>query len=363
MTSALPLTTRAKLAGSERERMNVNSPRLTPGKLPDFGDTAPSDLIIQVNAVEEKDRKNRILEESCDGKNYRSKQSYDCEELTPQSVSQSRTACVSCFSCFFTSTADVTTHVDESDQEDNTSEPSSTSTAGEIGKKIKNLTLAMPPDEGTEDSLIGLSVSSTSEYLLPPITETDEGRKCLILDLDETLVHSSFQPMACTFALPLDIKGTQYKVYVRVRPFVEEFLRECAKHFELVIFTASMSDYANPVIDTIDKEGVIKYRLFRESCIQHERKFYIKDLSRLGRDLKNCIIIDNSSLSYMFNPRNAIGCKTWLGDKKDSELRDLIPVLESLRRINDVREVLNGNAQNSGWLISAFGRSKKRDNP
>ena len=54
-----------------------------------------------------------------------------------------------------------------------------------------------------------------------------DGLKTLVLDLDETLVHSSlkFQPDAdLVFQLSVPDAGLQ-TVYVKIRPFVEEFLR------------------------------------------------------------------------------------------------------------------------------------------
>lgn len=64
--------------------------------------------------------------------------------------------------------------------------------------------------------------------------------------------------------------------------------------------------YADPVADLLDQWGVFTARLFRESCVFH-RGNYVKDLSRLGRELRNVIIVDNSPASYIFHPENAVG--------------------------------------------------------
>lgn len=63
--------------------------------------------------------------------------------------------------------------------------------------------------------------------------------------------------------------------------------------------------YADPVSDLLDKRGVFRSRLFRESCVFY-RGNYVKDLSRLGRDLNKVIIVDNSPASYIFHPDNAV---------------------------------------------------------
>lgn len=62
--------------------------------------------------------------------------------------------------------------------------------------------------------------------LLPEVTEEDQGRICVVIDLDETLVHSSFKPINnADFIVPVEIEGTTHQVYVLKRPYVDEFLR------------------------------------------------------------------------------------------------------------------------------------------
>lgn len=91
------------------------------------------------------------------------------------------------------------------------------------------------------------------------------------------------------------------------------------KLFECVLFTASLAKYADPVADLLDKSKVFKARLFREACVYY-RGNYVKDLSRLGRDLNKVIIIDNSPASYIFHPDNAVACYSWFDDPNDTQL-------------------------------------------
>lgn len=67
--------------------------------------------------------------------------------------------------------------------------------------------------------------------------------------------------------------------------------------------------YADPVTDLLDQCGVFRTRLFRESCVFHQG-CYVKDLSRLGRDLHKTLILDNSPASYIFHPHNAVSQHT-----------------------------------------------------
>ena len=68
---------------------------------------------------------------------------------------------------------------------------------------------------------------------------------------------------------------------------------------------------------------------------------YVKDLSRLGRHLKDIIILDNSPISYYLNPENAVPIKSWFDDLEDRELLELIPVFEHLAKVEDVMPYLN----------------------
>lgn len=167
-----------------------------------------------------------------------------------------------------------------------------------------------------------------------------------MLDLDETLVHSSFKPPSgkeppADIVLPVDIEGRVCNVYVLVRPGCQKFLTEMAKHYEVVIFTASLSKYADPLMDILDPKGYAPQRLFREHCTFHEQSgVFVKDMARLGRPLSDVLIIDNSPLSFAFQPENGMPILSWYDDPLDTKLIELIPVLKLLAEVPDVRPVL-----------------------
>lgn len=143
------------------------------------------------------------------------------------------------------------------------------------------------------------------KHLLPQVRQSDLHKKCMVIDLDETLVHSSFKPIAnADFIVPVEIDGTVHQVYVLKRPHVDVFLQKMGELYECVLFTASLATYADPVADLLDKWNVFRARLFRESCVYH-RGNYVKDLNKLGRDLQKIVIVDNSPASYIFHPDNA----------------------------------------------------------
>lgn len=97
--------------------------------------------------------------------------------------------------------------------------------------------------------------------------------------------------------------------------------------------------------------GFIKNRLYREHCLQFEG-IYIKDLSRLGRDLDQVLIIDNSPTSYMMQPQNALGCRSWFKDPHDKELSERI--LPMLLTLNESSTVSGWRSQNMVSIDSPY---------
>ena len=70
-----------------------------------------------------------------------------------------------------------------------------------------------------------------------------------------------------------------------------------AELYEVVVFTAAMQDYADWVLDSIDPQKMIQYRLYRQHATP-TNMVYIKDLSKLGRPLHKTIIVDNVAENF-----------------------------------------------------------------
>ena len=186
-----------------------------------------------------------------------------------------------------------------------------------------------------------------SDYLLPPKKLEYMNKKTLILDLDETLVHSTTSSLEKSdIILDIDFEGILYNIYVLIRPGAENFIKQLSNFFELVIFTASLSKYASPLLDKLDKDKNIKYRLYREHCT-FLNGIYIKELKRLNRDLKDVIIVDNSPLAYAFNMENGLPIKSWYEDKNDNEFEVIFPLLMFLSKVDDVREYIKLFVENN----------------
>ena len=185
------------------------------------------------------------------------------------------------------------------------------------------------------------------EKFLPP--KKTKFHKTLVIDLDETLIHSYFDtpsPRKADISYDIIIENKKMHVNSLVRPGAIEFLEKVTLFYEVVIFTASLSQYANPLLDYIDKSKKCSFRLYREHCCSYNNGFtncFTKDLKKLDRDMKNLIIIDNNPRSYILNKENGLPIKTWVDDINDNELIKLIPYLEFLGNelITDVRPILS----------------------
>jgi len=207
-----------------------------------------------------------------------------------------------------------------------------------FGVPAQQNSLALHADENGQ-----YSPKLQGKYLLSAVRHQDMHKKCMVIDLDETLVHSSFKPISnADFIVHVEMDGTIHQVYVLKRPYVDEFLKKMGEMYECVLFTASLAKYADPVADLLDRWGVFRARLFRESCVFH-RGNYVKDLGRLGRELHKVVIVDNSPASYIFHPDNAVPVASWFDDMSDTELLDLIPFFESLSKVDNVYRVLRNS--------------------
>ncbi|CAH8463739.1 unnamed protein product [Schistosoma turkestanicum] len=212
---------------------------------------------------------------------------------------------------------------------------------GEKSSEVdQSLVFSPPPNQ------VLLETGSPGEKkaaLLGPRSETDKSKKCFVIDLDETLVHSSFKVIEhADFKVGVEIDGVTHRVYVLKRPHVDLFLSTMADLYECVLFTASLAKYADPVADFIDKWHAFRFRLFRESCVYH-RGNYVKDLSHLGRPINQVVILDNSPASYMFHASHAVQISSWFDDANDRALLDLIPYFEKLATQPDVVDFLKNN--------------------
>lgn len=146
-------------------------------------------------------------------------------------------------------------------------------------------------------------------------SSTHGPKKTLIIDLDETLIHSMAKGGRMSTGHMVEVRlsstvsghgvslGPQVPIlyYVHERPYCHEFLRKVCKWYNLIIFTASVQEYADPVIDWLERErAYFSGRYYRQHCT-YRNGAYIKDLSHVEPDLSKVMILDNSPMSYIFH--------------------------------------------------------------
>lgn len=202
----------------------------------------------------------------------------------------------------------------------------------------------------------------SSEILIGPQLTDDLNKKTLVLDLDETLVHSSFNPLPShDFFIPVDLDGQIKDVFVQKRPWLDQFLNRVCQKFEVVVFTASVSKYADPLLDQLESAKSVRWRLFRDACNTRNGN-YVKDLSRLGRDLARTIIVDNSPSSYALQPGNAVPITGFLGDQTDRGLLEIWSILEDLSEAVDVRDSIKRSLGESPAILAAAAAAENTSN-
>jgi import inner membrane translocase subunit TIM50 len=152
------------------------------------------------------------------------------------------------------------------------------------------------------------------DKLLPdPLPEPYRRPYTLVINLDDTLIHSSWDK---------DHGWRHGK-----RPGVDYFLAYLSQFYEIVIFTSQSFANALPILDKLDPYQYAMYRLYREAT-RYENGQYIKDLSHLNRDLSKVIIMDSNPTAFSKQPENGIALKPWQGQANDNGLMDYIPFLE-----------------------------------
>jgi Dullard-like phosphatase family protein len=164
-------------------------------------------------------------------------------------------------------------------------------------------------------------------------------KKTLLLDLDETLIHSEYKRT--------DANAHFFDLHFR--PGLKQFLKWASEHFELVCFTASSKSYADTIIDKIDPNGeYFSFRLYRKSCLYLAPEIYIKDLRIIeNRAIENMILIDNQIFSFANQLDNDILLSSFFTDQNDQVLRELQQYLKEffLFTYEDIR-MINGKFYN-----------------
>ena len=150
----------------------------------------------------------------------------------------------------------------------------------------------------------------------PPFIKTKNKKNyTLVLDLDETLINIEFK----------DINSN--KCILHLRPGLFGFLSIVKPFYELITFTSASKEYAQPIINEIESRNkYFDYTFFREHSVISGNDF-VKDISRIGRDMKRIIIVDNMEQNFRLNKKNGIKIKPFYGEQNDKILHELSKIL------------------------------------
>ncbi|PWN26560.1 NIF-domain-containing protein [Jaminaea rosea] len=187
------------------------------------------------------------------------------------------------------------------------------------------------------------------EKLLPdPLPDPYQRPYTLVVDLDDLLVHSHWT--------------REHGWRTAKRPGLDYFLGYLSQFWEIVLYTSQPFYAVGPIIEKLDPDRrFIAYMLFRESCRTLPNGQIVKDLSALNRDLSKVLVLDTDKSKYALHPENGVELKKWQGDRKDTELLDVLSFLEAIAIYNiaDVRPVLKN--YEGQYLPEEFARKQRED--
>lgn len=192
--------------------------------------------------------------------------------------------------------------------------------------------------------LRSLNLTNTLDENNIILPDSDLNKKTLILDLDETLIHSDFDSNYPTHdhVVSFTYEDQEVMVPIILRPGLMHFLENIAEVFEVFVFTASKREYADAILDFLDPENrIFKRRFYREHCINIRNRIFVKDLRVfVNRKLENIILVDNSLYSFSNQLSNGILINSFYNDKEDRELFNLFNYLQQyIRPASDSRAV------------------------
>jgi len=194
-------------------------------------------------------------------------------------------------------------------------------------------------------------------------TKSARDRLTVVLDMDETLIHSVFMQDVDADANDdetyrhsemrqkanvdkgtesFDISLDEGRVTVILRPGVQDFLNEAAKLYNIYIFTAATQDYADLVLNHLDpQDEIFVDRFYRPECTRTRQNYFIKDLTKISDDLSRVVLVDNNPICFAPQPKNGIWVPSFYDDPSDDVLMRTLPTfLRELDSTKDVREVL-----------------------
>jgi len=180
----------------------------------------------------------------------------------------------------------------------------------------------------------------------------------IILDIDETLIHSewllndSLEENQYDFKFQLGDTDLDFSFFTLKRPYLNEFLDYVFSNFDVAIWTAASHDYATEILKKINIPlKNLKFFYSKNSCTlkldYDTNKYYgVKNLSKISKkfDLNKVLIIDDIQKTAVNNYGNLIKIKPFENNLNDTELLKLISYLELIKNEPNYRRI-----EKRGW--------------
>ena len=160
--------------------------------------------------------------------------------------------------------------------------------------------------------------------------------RLLILDLDETLIHTTREWIGYSPDFTCEGHG-----FIFIRPGFSEFIAEIRSYFDVAVWTAGTKDYLECVTSNLFRNVNLSFAWCRDHCVvdtySNGDPLFLKELNKIerkGYNLRNVLAIDDRPEALKNYPDNLISIKPFYGDREDSELAELANYLKQKVKSN-----------------------------
>lgn len=176
----------------------------------------------------------------------------------------------------------------------------------EIGRE-ENMVAALH----TSDQILQTSGAAIAAQEVKNRRLERERKLILILDLDQTIIHTSVSERPSDFRF--SIGGCDF--YVKYRPFLRSFLRKVSKLYEIHIYTMGAREYAEMICGAIDPSRAC----FGDRIVSRCENFneLTKSIGRISSISNNVVILDDRADVWNFSPNLVLVRPFWYYDRTD----------------------------------------------
>lgn len=220
--------------------------------------------------------------------------------------------------------------------------------------KNKYISIYRINEQNKNNNKFNVSKSIDDNYfqnsnLIPPFIRNEKPKNkkyTLILDLDETLVH--VERINQQINNNSNYNSNDQKV-INLRPGLFSFLNSVKPYYEIISFSTASKNYADNIVKKIEtNQKYFDYNLYRDHTTLYGKE-YIKDISKIGRNIKEIIIVDNLEKNFKLNQDNGIKIAPYFGeisadDTKLFELQKLLILFYKLK-YDDLRMAIKDYKQ------------------